>query len=311
MSSAINILNTNGSDIDTSDNAEQLISVQSDETLCTADDAEDPTFGSLSVLTDESWKKVDTHIRKAQRELNKEKRSENEVTPTPDDLRKILRGIYYRFDTGSKWKEIPEEYGSYTTIHRYFRYWLEIGLIAKVNRLIRKEENKNMNELFEKIRVTPPPKPEPSDFQKATRAVDSLGRSLEHLIYKLPLAFDFLTDEEQLGVIAFLENELEVFAKVLRYFKVGKKTSEDITLFLKKERDNKYTYPIGIISREVRDVIWSIAFYVNICLDEVATVFDNLTDDEKSTVSARLEGELQRLDVLLNEIKEIEHMNEK
>lgn len=134
---------------------------------------------------------------------------------------------------------------------------------------------------------------------------------LKQSIQKLPLAFDFLTGDEQLSVIAFLESELEKFVKVLSCFKGGKKTSEYITQFLKKEWDSKHKRPIGAISREVQDVIWNIAFYVNTYLDEVATVFDNLTDDEKSTVSARLASELQRLDVLLNEIKEIEQMNEK
>ena len=39
------------------------------------------------------------------------------------DDRRVLNGIFWRFRTGSPWRDIPERYGPYTTCYNRFIRW--------------------------------------------------------------------------------------------------------------------------------------------------------------------------------------------
>jgi transposase len=41
--------------------------------------------------------------------------------------RKILEAIFYIMRTGIQWNAIPKEFGSSSSLHRYFMYWCEKG----------------------------------------------------------------------------------------------------------------------------------------------------------------------------------------
>ena len=43
------------------------------------------------------------------------------------DLRKIADGIFYVLRTGCQWKAAPQEFGSGSTLHRYFQEWTGRG----------------------------------------------------------------------------------------------------------------------------------------------------------------------------------------
>lgn len=48
------------------------------------------------------------------------------------DLRKIADGIFYVLRTGCQWKAAPQEYGSGSTLHRYFQEWTAAGVFRRL-----------------------------------------------------------------------------------------------------------------------------------------------------------------------------------
>lgn len=41
------------------------------------------------------------------------------------DKRTVLKGIFWILDNGAKWKDLPERFGSKSTVHRWFRKWAQ------------------------------------------------------------------------------------------------------------------------------------------------------------------------------------------
>lgn len=50
------------------------------------------------------------------------------------DKRRVLAGIFWILDNGAKWKDMPEQYGSKSTVHRWFKKWVERGIFEKLMR---------------------------------------------------------------------------------------------------------------------------------------------------------------------------------
>lgn len=48
--------------------------------------------------------------------------------PIPD-LRRQLNGVIYHFRTGSPWRDVPAEYGSWSTVYDRFRAWALAGVM--------------------------------------------------------------------------------------------------------------------------------------------------------------------------------------
>ena len=48
--------------------------------------------------------------------------------------RNALRGIFWILDNGAKWKDLPREYGSKSSVHRWFTRWVQDGLFEKLMR---------------------------------------------------------------------------------------------------------------------------------------------------------------------------------
>ena len=48
--------------------------------------------------------------------------------------RQVVRGILWVLDNGAKWKDPPEEFGSKSTVHRWFRKWVEQGVFENLMR---------------------------------------------------------------------------------------------------------------------------------------------------------------------------------
>ncbi len=46
------------------------------------------------------------------------------------DDRRVLNGIFWRFRTGSPWRDIPERYGPYTTCYNRFIRWSYAGRLG-------------------------------------------------------------------------------------------------------------------------------------------------------------------------------------
>jgi transposase len=48
------------------------------------------------------------------------------------DLKKVAQGIFYVLRTGVQWKAVPQEYGSGSTLHRYFQQWADADVFHKL-----------------------------------------------------------------------------------------------------------------------------------------------------------------------------------
>jgi transposase len=50
------------------------------------------------------------------------------------DKRKVIRGIFWMLDNGAKWKDLPRRFGSKSTVHRWFKTWVEAGVFEDLMR---------------------------------------------------------------------------------------------------------------------------------------------------------------------------------
>lgn len=48
--------------------------------------------------------------------------------PYPDRLRQQFEGVIWRFRTGGQWREMPQEFGAWSTVHNRFRQWRDAGV---------------------------------------------------------------------------------------------------------------------------------------------------------------------------------------
>lgn len=51
--------------------------------------------------------------------------------PRLDD-RRVLNGIVWRFRTGAPWRDVPERYGSWRSLHTRFRRWAKDGTFEQM-----------------------------------------------------------------------------------------------------------------------------------------------------------------------------------
>lgn len=50
------------------------------------------------------------------------------------DKRKVIQGIFWILDNGAKWKDLPAEFGSKSTVHRWFQHWVRQGVFEMLMR---------------------------------------------------------------------------------------------------------------------------------------------------------------------------------
>jgi transposase len=46
--------------------------------------------------------------------------------------RDVIRGIFWILDNGAKWKDLPREFGSKSTVHRWFKKWVDDGVFERL-----------------------------------------------------------------------------------------------------------------------------------------------------------------------------------
>jgi len=51
-----------------------------------------------------------------------------ECGPYPKRLRRQFEGVIWRFRTGGQWREMPREFGAWSTVHNRFRQWRNAGV---------------------------------------------------------------------------------------------------------------------------------------------------------------------------------------
>jgi transposase len=78
-------------------------------------------------LPDQVWQRLEPL-------LPKHRRSKKGGRP-PLPLRQMADGVFYVLRTGCQWKAAPAEFGSGSSLHRYFQEWVRRGVFRKLWRL--------------------------------------------------------------------------------------------------------------------------------------------------------------------------------
>jgi len=69
-----------------------------------------------SQLTDAEWALIEPYL------------PIGEFGPYPGRLREQFEGVVWRFRTGAQWREVPAQFGAWSTVHNRFRQWRDAGV---------------------------------------------------------------------------------------------------------------------------------------------------------------------------------------
>jgi putative transposase len=84
-----------------------------------------------------SWRMADAFWRQIEPLLPNYAQSPRGGRPRAN-RRQLMDGIFYVLRTGCQWKALPREYGSGSTVHRYFQEWAEQGVFGEAWRCMLK-----------------------------------------------------------------------------------------------------------------------------------------------------------------------------
>ena len=73
-------------------------------------------------LTDEQWDLVEPLLPSKSARTGR----------PPKDRRQMLNGIFWILGTGAPWRDLPERFGPWQNVHRYFSDWRREGVFARV-----------------------------------------------------------------------------------------------------------------------------------------------------------------------------------
>ena len=73
-------------------------------------------------LNEKQWQKLKEYLPAQKPETGR----------TAEDHRKIINGILWKVRTGAPWRDIPERYGSWSTIYSRFRRWRDAGIWDRI-----------------------------------------------------------------------------------------------------------------------------------------------------------------------------------
>jgi transposase len=84
-------------------------------------------------VSDDFWARVEPLIPKRPRDCDKQYKRKSGGGRKPQDPRQVFEGILYVLRTGCQWKAVPKsEYGSSSSIHKYFLDWQAMGLFEQL-----------------------------------------------------------------------------------------------------------------------------------------------------------------------------------
>ena len=90
-------------------------------------------IGKSWTISDALWEKVKDEIPAAKgRDPQRQYQNRPGQGRKRLDSRKVLAGIFYILRTGCQWKAVPKEYGSGSSLHRYFQEWKDAGFFQKI-----------------------------------------------------------------------------------------------------------------------------------------------------------------------------------
>ena len=80
---------------------------------------------------EEAWRLPEELWQRVEPLLPKRRRSRKGGRP-PLPYRQVLDGIFYILRTGCHWKAVPPEFGSGSSLHRYFQRFVKRGIFKKL-----------------------------------------------------------------------------------------------------------------------------------------------------------------------------------
>jgi transposase len=75
-----------------------------------------PSYVTRVQLADPEWEFIEPYL------------PIGEYGPYPERLRQQFEGVIWRFKTGGQWREMPAEFGAWSTVHNRFRQWRDAGV---------------------------------------------------------------------------------------------------------------------------------------------------------------------------------------
>ena len=61
---------------------------------------------------------------------------EGHVGGTAEDNRLFVEAVLYRFRTGCPWRDLPERFGDWKTVHQRFSRWAKSGVFERIFKLL-------------------------------------------------------------------------------------------------------------------------------------------------------------------------------
>jgi transposase len=61
---------------------------------------------------------------------------EGYVGGTAEDNRLFVEAVLYRFRTGCPWRDLPERFGSWKTVHQRFSRWAKTGVFERIFKML-------------------------------------------------------------------------------------------------------------------------------------------------------------------------------
>ncbi len=83
-------------------------------------------------ITESFWEAVKETIPKSERNPDKEYKRASGGGRKPMDFKMVLAEIFFVLRTGIQWKALPKEYGSSSSVHKYFLLWSKAGVFQKM-----------------------------------------------------------------------------------------------------------------------------------------------------------------------------------
>ena len=90
------------------------------------------------MLTETVWRKINSILNN----LNFDK---FKIRLSCGNIRKFIEAVLWKLRTGAPWRDLPSEFGSYSTIFNRFNRWSRIGLWAEVFKTIRNDIDNEWN----------------------------------------------------------------------------------------------------------------------------------------------------------------------
>ncbi|WP_329582492.1 IS5 family transposase [Streptomyces sp. NBC_01361] len=110
------------------------------------------------------------------------------------DDRRVLNGIVWKFRTGTAWRDVPERYGSWATLHTRFRRWAKDGTFERMLRAAQAKADAagDIDWLVSVDSTVVRAHQHAAGARKGALSAPALGRSRGGLTSKIHLACDAL-----------------------------------------------------------------------------------------------------------------------